>query len=228
MNSPKILFESIKKFYEKGHGFHTLRFPNGFTIKGKWDMSIVLEHFKIPKDLSGKKVLEIGPANGYFSFEMSKRGANVVAIDLHRDWWSEEINQLMSANVKFKVQDIRTLDESFGKFDIVFSANVLQHNKDIIGNMERIRKVTKEKAIISIGIMEDSRLNDLPLALLVGNFRTLTTGKKVGTFWRPNMVCFKKIAQIAGFKKVEEISTYTISNEDGKNKFLGGVIHCHV
>ena len=63
-------YKKIKNFYKNGHGYHTLKFPDGTVVKGKFDMSKYLEFYKIPDDLSGKTILEIGPANGFFSFEL--------------------------------------------------------------------------------------------------------------------------------------------------------------
>src|SRR5260370_1141016 len=39
------------------------------------------ERFPIPADLSGKRVLDIGPWDGWFSFEAERRGARVTSVD---------------------------------------------------------------------------------------------------------------------------------------------------
>ena len=117
----KQLLEVVKKeIWDQGRGYHTLEFPNGETLEGRFDMQKYLDYYKIPEDLHGKTVLDVGPANGYFSFEMEKRGADVTAIDLFPVFWRDELRELMRSKVNFVKQDISTLDESFGKFDIVF------------------------------------------------------------------------------------------------------------
>jgi 2-polyprenyl-3-methyl-5-hydroxy-6-metoxy-1,4-benzoquinol methylase len=40
-----------------------------------------LRSFPISEDLRGKSVLDIGPWDGFFTFEMERRGADVTAID---------------------------------------------------------------------------------------------------------------------------------------------------
>jgi len=50
----EVLFNNIKKIYDAGHSYHTLQFPNGLVIEGKWDMAKYLHHYKIPEDLSRK------------------------------------------------------------------------------------------------------------------------------------------------------------------------------
>src|SRR5256885_14814317 len=37
--------------------------------------------FPIPQDLTGKRVLDIGPWDGWFSFEAERRGASVTSVD---------------------------------------------------------------------------------------------------------------------------------------------------
>ena len=231
----ELVFKKIQQFYDDGHAYHTLTFPNGMTITGPWDMSKYLEKYKIPENLNGKTVLEIGPANGYFSFEFAKRGAKVTAMDFHDKWWSEEINELMQANVKFKLGDLQSLETMSEKYDFVFCSNVLQHNSDIVGNITKIKNITKERAIISIVILDDEFSND-PIARFMGGTWTVGTGKTVHNFWRPNLKCFAKIAEFAGFSKVEKISSFIHESEIfpsppyDKNpaKALEGVIHCFI
>lgn len=222
-------YKKIKNFYKNGHGYHTLKFPDGTVVKGKFDMSKYLEFYKIPDDLSGKTILEIGPANGFFSFELYKRGAKkVVAIDTSKKWWIEELNFLMNTKVEHKVQSLTTIDESFGKFDIVFSSNVLQHLSDLYGNIERIRKLTKYQAILATTVLPKSKSQDIPMARFIGKTQEDEKGKRVTTFWRPNMTCFRQLAEAAGFSKVEEISFFEISRDDKQTRTPCGVIHCYV
>jgi len=221
------LLQNLKRIYDSGYGYHTLRFPNGYVLKGRWDMEKYLKHYQIPEDLNGKTVLDIGPANGFFSFEMFKRGAEVVAIDVNKECWSEDLNNLMSANVKFKIKDLATIDESFGKFDIVFCSNMLQHHPDLVGNIQRIKKITKNMAILCMGVMQDSQFRDNPIARFVGGPGGGGGGKILGFYWKPNMKCFSKIAEFAGFKSVKEISTFEVKHENQIDSFLG-VIHCFV
>lgn len=52
------------------------------VIPGSWDHRAAVDVFLGHVDFREKKVLDVGPANGFFSFEMEKRGAMVTAIDL--------------------------------------------------------------------------------------------------------------------------------------------------
>ena len=63
--------------------YHTIRLPNGVTTPGLYDTLGELERVPFPADLKGKRCLDVGTADGFWAFEMERRGAaEVVAIDI--------------------------------------------------------------------------------------------------------------------------------------------------
>ena len=221
------LFEILQNFYKYGHDYHTIRTPQGFVLKGKWDMSKYLEHYKIPNDLSGKKVLEVGAGNGYFSYELEKRGADVLATDKIGIFWREELSELMNSKVKFMTKNIRWLNESFGKFDLVFCSHMLQHDSDIYGNIVNVRKVTKNMAILCTQIFDNPVVRKHPLIQFVNEVKHIRDSTW-GTFFKPNMTAFKTMALSAGFRKVEEASVHLQKPNFQEKETLCGIIHCYV
>ena len=83
-------------------------------------------------DLTGKRVVDLGCANGLFAFETEKRGAKeVLAVD-HTRQNIEAMEQvtvpLLNSKVKpvlSNVMDFRT--ETYGKFDLVIFAGLLYY-----------------------------------------------------------------------------------------------------
>jgi tRNA (mo5U34)-methyltransferase len=64
--------------------WHSFELPDGRKIDGVSDLEGLKArsfHFSIAEDLSGKRVLDIGPWDGWFSFEMERRGAEVISVD---------------------------------------------------------------------------------------------------------------------------------------------------
>ena len=62
--------------------YHSIELPDGHVIEGHQSLDQLrrrLAKFPIPADLSGKRVLDIGAWDGWFSFEMERRGAQVLA-----------------------------------------------------------------------------------------------------------------------------------------------------
>jgi O-methyltransferase len=62
-----------------------MEMPDGEVIIGDWDLRKNVEQYLGNVRFDGKRVLEIGPASGFLTIEMEKRGANVVAIEIPDD-----------------------------------------------------------------------------------------------------------------------------------------------
>ena len=74
--------EELKNEVAKIRWWHKIDLGNGIVTPGYDQSSTKLKKLKIPKDLSGKTVLDIGAWDGFFSFEAERRGAKrVLAID---------------------------------------------------------------------------------------------------------------------------------------------------
>ena len=68
--------------------YHTMDVPGHGLIEGPWDLRPGLSEYLGNVDFSGKRVLELGTADGYLSFEIERRGASVVSFDLsENDSW---------------------------------------------------------------------------------------------------------------------------------------------
>jgi tRNA (mo5U34)-methyltransferase len=112
-----------------------------------------LRLLRIPDDLSGKTVLDIGAWDGYFSFEFERRGAaRVLAIDTWDhgalDCFRFAREQLKS-KVEFHRMDVHDLNpEQVGSFDLVFCAGVLYHMRNPLLGLERIRSVTRGRLVL--------------------------------------------------------------------------------
>ena len=63
--------------------YHTLELAPGVVTPGWHDMRPVLGEIPLPESLAGKRCLDVGTFDGYWAFEMERRGAaEVVAIDV--------------------------------------------------------------------------------------------------------------------------------------------------
>ena len=63
--------------------YHTIELPDGVVTHGVFDTVRELEHVPLPASLEGKRCLDVGTADGFWAFEMERRGASeVVAVDV--------------------------------------------------------------------------------------------------------------------------------------------------
>jgi 2-polyprenyl-3-methyl-5-hydroxy-6-metoxy-1,4-benzoquinol methylase len=64
------------------HFYHSMDLPEYGPVDGEWDLRPGIDQYLGSVDLTGKRVLEIGPASGYVTMEMERRGASVVSVEL--------------------------------------------------------------------------------------------------------------------------------------------------
>ena len=62
--------------------YHTFNFDGKDKINAKWDLTNCIDDYLSNFDFKGKRVIDIGSASGYLSFEMEKKGADVVSFDM--------------------------------------------------------------------------------------------------------------------------------------------------
>jgi len=62
--------------------YHTLELPDGVVTPGAWDLRPLRDRIPWP-DVAGKRCLDVGTFDGFFAFELERRGAReVVATDV--------------------------------------------------------------------------------------------------------------------------------------------------
>ena len=202
--------------------YHTVDLGDGVVTPGQFDHRPLLRHYGIPDDLTGKSVLDVGPAHGFFAFEFEARGADrVVTVELPR-WSAHDGTKMLKEEFDRKRLDVNTesylhgalefaiaargskVEQSFsnvydlspettGMFDLVFCASVLLHVSDPLRALDAIRCVTRETALIATTI---------DTAYRGRSARARFVGSPLGpTFWEPNFSCLERWAIAAGFAR---------------------------
>jgi SAM-dependent methyltransferase len=91
--------------------------------------SAKLRRLNLPEDLKGKRVLDIGCAEGYFCNVVSMRGADsVTGIDVNRASLEFARNRYGSGNVDFSERSWDRLPD--GKFDLVIWTSAMHYEKN--------------------------------------------------------------------------------------------------
>src|SRR5436853_6352517 len=68
--------------------YHTLSLPHGVVTPGWFDLRGIVDKLPWP-DVRGRRCLDVGTYDGFFAFELERRGAaEVVATDIggHAEW----------------------------------------------------------------------------------------------------------------------------------------------
>lgn len=98
---------------------------------------------RIPADLTGKTVLDIGCNAGFYSIEMKRRGAaRVVGIDFDETYLAqaEFAAQIAEADVEFRKLSVYDLGALGERFDIVLFMGVLYHLRHPLLALDLIRE----------------------------------------------------------------------------------------
>ena len=209
--------------------YHTLELAPGVTTPGMFDLRPYVHHYGLPDDLSGVRVLDVGTFDGFWAFELERRGAEVVAMDVPRvqdlDWPPRRrpakdrergetfrvAAQALGSSARWVGASVYDASPTLleGRFDLVFCGSLLIHLRDPMLALERMASVCGGRLILA---EEYSRaLEWLPRGQLV-EFRATSPHM---TWWRPSSRTWRSMVRVAGFEEVRQIGKFTL-------RFRGG------
>ena len=189
--------------------WHSFELPDGRVIEGVADLASLqhrLAQFPIPENLTGKRVLDIGAWDGWFSFEMERRGAAVTAVDCWDNERFRYIHQELGSRVDYRILDVYELDPStLGKFDIVLFLGVLYHLKHPLVALEKVCALSSGLAAIDSFVVTESyarkgRAPDLPAMEF---YEIDEFGGQFDNWVGPNVECLLAFCRTAGFARAE-------------------------
>ena len=209
--------------------YHTLELAPGHVTEGMFDLRKQVHHYGLPDRLDGKRALDVGTWDGYWAFEMERRGAEVVALDLdderHLDypprrrpdtfpeekrgegfWMAKELLDSKVERVNLSIYD--ATPEELGTFDLVFCGSVLIHLRDQLLALERI-------AGLCTGTFISAEEYDPFVSLLpVPASRYLADRDKAVVFWLPGIRTWRRMLWTAGFDRVEQRGKFRLKSAD--------------
>jgi tRNA (mo5U34)-methyltransferase len=219
--------------------YHTLELAPGVTTPGMFDHRPHVDRYPLPADLTGKRCLDVGTMDGFWAFEMERRGAaEVVAIDLADpealDWPASLrarhekkmdatkdrrfalVHEALGSSVRRVELSVYDLSPALGEFDVVFCGDLLLHLKNPIAAVERIRSVCLEQAVIANPITRFRFRDRRPLATF--------DGVDEFVFWTTNLAGLVRLVRSGGFSAVEPSATFSVPFTDGTWQGLRGVV----
>jgi tRNA (mo5U34)-methyltransferase len=188
-------------------------FP-GFHSPG-WDdpAKNKLPYYGLPDDLTGLRVLDIGCAEGFFSFEAERRGAReVIGIDSFTDSVRRFniVKAARQSSATAFLTSVYDLEPSrLGTFDLVLFYGVFYHLKHPQLALERIKSVCSGTLLFQTATYEDPALKEIPCA------RFYPHGMLSGpqgehfdptVFWLFNGACCVAMLDHVGFTELEILS----------------------
>jgi len=218
--------ELLNKVAAMPFWYHKIQLPYGIITPG-W-APIDPEAYKIPESLKGKRVLDVGSWDGYWSFEALKRGASeVVAIDDFSDYMGsldkrdrktwETFDLCRSAlgysedacrRIEMSIYDVS--EDRLGIFDVVFFFGTLYHLRYPLLALDKISAICKEEIYVESAILDDFS----PYQGGMGHgysgqqmVMEFYPGKEYGNnetnWWAPTLLCMMNMVKASGFVNVE-------------------------
>jgi tRNA (mo5U34)-methyltransferase len=200
--------------------YHTMDLPDGSTTRGVFDARAVRELVQWPAGLPGGRCLDVGTCDGFWAFEMERRGAaEVVGLDVDdpdpRDatwearWRPPEgsgggagrrgrrfdiARRALGSRARRLACSVHNLEPAVhGRFDVVFCGTLLVHLRDPVHALERMRDVCAGELVLIECL--DARLD-----VLASRAPCARLAAAPGQWWRLNRAGLLALVRAAGFE----------------------------
>jgi len=199
--------ERIQRLADRVHSrfrYHSIELPDGSILPGlqpiehlKWRLGL----FNLPDDLRGKRVLDVGAWDGWFSFECERRGADVVAVDcLPLDTFLEA-KELLGSRVEYLTLDVAELSSKLlGHFDIVLFFGVLYHLRHPLLGLEKAVELSTDLALIESFVIPSE---ERAIPAVMEFYERTELGGQLDNWCGPSPEALVSMCRSAGFAQVE-------------------------
>lgn len=225
MNSSTLFAEPLAApKFDDCYFYHVMDIPGHGLTTGQWDLRSGINEYLGHVELNNKRVLEIGPASGFLTFEMEKRGASVVSVETTDDpgWdfvpFSNAVmepvlqsrrihmNNLKSSywfahhahqsKARIHYGDVYNLPETIGHFDLSVIASVLLHCNNPLKIVEQCAK--RSDSIVIVDFFNPD-LEGRPICKLHPNVEN----NSWDTWWFFSTDFFVQFLKILGFTDIK-------------------------
>ena len=225
------LEERVRRHY----WYHTIELPGGIVTEGAFDHRPLLPHYGLPDDLKGTTALDVASFDGFWAFELEKRGADVTSVDIGRigqldfpgparaQFEKEGLDrphvpgfdlaaEALGSRVKRIISSIYDLNPAqHGTYDFVHVADVLLHLESPTRALRAVRSVCGKRAMIVDAY--DPELADPRGARQLIDYRG---GWSVVIWSVPSLDTLAQMVIDAGFSSVRVQSAYRLGWTPGR------------
>lgn len=162
--------------------YHTLDLPGHGVVGTGWDFRGGADRYLGGIAVRGKRVLDVGPATGFFSFHMERQGANVTAYEIDEGtaldvvpyargteraveviagnrrvrnsfWYA---HRLLGSSVQVVTGDVYRIPDSIGRFDAAIVGSLLLHLRDPLTALAGVARLVDETLVVAepVGIVD--------------------------------------------------------------------------
>ena len=198
---------------------------DGVMTKGRDYTQEKLLSIQMPKDLTGKTVIDVGAWDGFFSFEAERRNAKeVLAIDTIM--WKEHptfnvqknretmhtgkkgfnfARKILKSKVLSDEIEVMDLRKQPFRFDLVLCLGILYHMEDPFGMCKVMYDITADDGMMILETHLDCEYENIMGKPMMMFYPNKECNNDIGTWWGPNVKCVEGMLKAAGFNEVKMI-----------------------
>ena len=208
---------------ELGPWFHNLHLPDGRETAPDHPLGD-FPAFKwrqiescLPADLSGARALDIGCNAGFYSFELARRGAEVLALDLDEHylqqgrWAAQHLDP--EGRVEFRQGSVYDLVDVAGSFEVVLFMGVLYHLRDPLLALDVVAEKVGGTLVLQTLTMPGEESPGTPEDIEIGERKRLLEpiwpraafiehqlAGDPTNWWAPDQACVEAMARSTGLQ----------------------------
>jgi tRNA (mo5U34)-methyltransferase len=200
--------EKVRAEIANVNWYHQIDLGDGIVTPGVDDSPSRMAPLELPRDLSGKSVLDIGAWDGFFSFEAERRGASrVLATDSYcwsgEGWGTKEgfltASRILGSRVDDLEIDVMDLaPDRIGTFDLVLFVGVLYHMRHPLLALERVASVAGDQLIFDSHTAMIKERDPMMLFYPGTELNNDPTN-----WWGPNPPAVEAMLRDVGFRRIE-------------------------
>jgi SAM-dependent methyltransferase len=206
--------------------YQFMEFRDGEVVRGDWDLRGCVDQNLGRTNFANARVLEIGPASGFLTFEMERRGAAVTAVELYDDYIGDIVPHVFLDPIAARVErksllekvlasfwyahermgsratvyygDARQLPDLGEAFDIGLLSAVLLHCSDPMRVLFEVAARVRNRIVVVDAWKPWMESNHAPTARFVPD----GANRNTHTWWEFSPACLSGALSVAGFETV--------------------------
>ncbi|MEX2195332.1 MAG: methyltransferase domain-containing protein [Thermoleophilaceae bacterium] len=231
MTVDAITRERLRGEVQEARWYHSMELPGGIVTPGDYDLPDTARRIPIPASLQGRRCLDVGTRDGFWAFEMERRGASeVIGIDLddpseldfpgiapalgsetresldRRDSTFSIAHRALESRVERRNLSVYDLDpDDIGRFDFAFIGTLLLHLRNPVDALKAIRGVLRPD-----GLLMSNDPVSVPLSILRPRQPSAEIAMESPRpfWWIPNAAGRERMVTAAGYEIVSSGRPY--------------------
>jgi tRNA (mo5U34)-methyltransferase len=224
------IIDEIKNY----NWYHTIELKHGIRTPGRFNHYPLLSDYRLPERLDGMRCLDVATMDGFWAFEMERRGAaEVVALDVPRfgdvdmpprqrraakleelraehGWAFRCARRLLGSKVRYEQMKVYDLSpRQLGKFDFVMVGDLLLHLMNPMAACDAIYEVTTGEA----HFVEC-------FSPFIPRMAMMYQSADQATWWGLSLSAIEKILWDAGFDDVTVLHKFKADSQPGQKAWM--------